>query len=75
MCEFPFIFFVFYTLFCSLSQNKPGRQDVPFVVLGHKCKLIRIAKFITGGNNGLILLKLQQVSIFYVRLDFRSNDT
>ena len=35
-CEFPFIFFIFYyTLFCSLSQNKPGRQDVPFVVLGH----------------------------------------
>ena len=33
--EFPFIFFIFYTLFCSLSQNKPGRQDVPFVVLGH----------------------------------------
>ena len=33
--EFPFIFFKFYTLFCSLSQNKPGRQDVPFVVLGH----------------------------------------
>ena len=26
---------IFYTLFCSLSQNKPGRQDVPFVVLGH----------------------------------------
>ena len=34
-CEFPFIFFIFYTLFCLLSQNKPGRQDVPFVVLGH----------------------------------------
>ena len=34
-CEFLFIFFIFYTLFCSLSQNKPGRQDVPFVVLGH----------------------------------------
>ena len=35
MCEFPFNFFIFYTLFCSLSQNKPGRQDVPFVALGH----------------------------------------
>ena len=34
-CEFPFIFFAFYTLFCSWSQNKPGRQNVPFVVLGH----------------------------------------
>ena len=34
---FPFIFFIFYTLFCSLSQNEHGRQDVPFVVLGHKC--------------------------------------
>ena len=32
---FPFIFFIFYPLFCSLSQNEPGRQDVPFVVLGH----------------------------------------
>ena len=34
-CEFPFIFFIFYTLFGSLLQNKPGRQDVAFVVLGH----------------------------------------
>ena len=35
MCEFPFIFFIlFCTLFCSLSQIKPGRQDVPFAVLG-----------------------------------------
>ena len=38
-CEFIFIFFIFYTLFCSLSQiilyHKPGWQDVPFVVLGH----------------------------------------
>ena len=33
--NFSFIFFIFYTLFCSLSQNKPGRQDVPFVVLGN----------------------------------------
>ena len=32
MCEFILIFFIFYTLFCSLSQNKPGRQNVPFVV-------------------------------------------
>ena len=32
---FPFIYFIFCTLFCSLSQNKHGRQDVPFVVLGH----------------------------------------
>ena len=23
-CELPFILFIFYTLFCSLSQNKPG---------------------------------------------------
>ena len=30
------LFSLFYTLFGSLSQNKPGRQDVPFVVLGHK---------------------------------------
>ena len=28
-------FLLFYTLFCSLSQNEAGRQDVPFVVLGH----------------------------------------
>ena len=34
-CEFIFILFIFYALFCSLSQNKPGRQEVPFVVLGH----------------------------------------
>ena len=34
-CEFPFIFFIFYTLFCSFFQNKSGRQDVPLVVLGH----------------------------------------
>ena len=34
-CEFPFILFIFYTLFGSLSQNKHGGQDVPFVVLGH----------------------------------------
>ena len=27
---------LFYTLFCSLSQNKLGQQYVPFVVLGHK---------------------------------------
>ena len=32
---FPFIFFIFYTIFCSFSQNKLGRQDVPFVVMGH----------------------------------------
>ena len=35
--DFPFIFFIFYKLFCSLPQNKHGRQDVPFVVLGHIC--------------------------------------
>ena len=29
--------YTFYTLFCSLSQNELGRQDVPFVVLGHIC--------------------------------------
>ena len=40
MCEFSFIFYIFYTLFCSLSQNKPGRQDVPFVVLGKLVKHI-----------------------------------
>ena len=34
-CEFIFTLFTFYTLFCSLSENKPGRQNVPFVVLGH----------------------------------------
>ena len=27
--------FIFYTLFCSLSQNELGRKDEPFVVLGH----------------------------------------
>ena len=32
MFVFPFIFFIFYTLFCSLSQNELGR---PFVVMGH----------------------------------------
>ena len=26
---------IFYTLFYSLSKNKLGRQDVPFVVMGH----------------------------------------
>ena len=31
--HFSFIFFIFCTLFCSLSQNIPVRQD--FVVLGH----------------------------------------
>ena len=34
-CDFSIIFFLFYTLFGSLSKNKLGRQDVPFVVLGH----------------------------------------
>ena len=34
MC-IPLIFFIFYTLFCSLSQNELGRQDVPFVVMDH----------------------------------------
>ena len=34
-CKFHFISNIFYSLFCSLSQNKPDRQDVPFVVLGH----------------------------------------
>ena len=37
---FPFILFLFCKLFCSLSQNKLGRQDVPFVVLGHICREI-----------------------------------
>ena len=41
-CEFPFIFLIFYTLFCSLSQNKPGRQDVPCVVLGHNYCLSKV---------------------------------
>ena len=27
---------MFYTLFCSLSQNELCRQDIPFIVLGHK---------------------------------------
>ena len=30
-----FYFILFCTLFCLLSQNKPGWQDVPLVVLGH----------------------------------------
>ena len=35
---FPFIFFIiFYTLFCSLSQNELDRQDVPFVAMDHIC--------------------------------------
>ena len=29
------LFSLYLTLFCSLSQNEAGRQDVPFVVLGH----------------------------------------
>ena len=37
MYVFPFIFSIFYTLFCSLSQNKPDRLDVPFVVLDRIC--------------------------------------
>ena len=41
-CVFPFIFFIFYTLFCLLSQNKLGWQDVPFVALGHICKFMLI---------------------------------
>ena len=32
---FYFILFLFYTLFCSFSQNKLSRQDVPFIVIGH----------------------------------------
>ena len=28
---------LYFTHFCSLSQNKPGQQDVPFVVLGQIC--------------------------------------
>ena len=32
--DFP-LFSLYFTQFCSLSQSKPGRQDVPFVVLGH----------------------------------------
>ena len=39
-CEFPFIFFIFYTVL-FISQNKPGRKDVPFVVLGHICDMIK----------------------------------
>ena len=35
MSTFPFIFLIFCKLFWSLSQNEPGRQDGPFVVLGH----------------------------------------
>ena len=34
-CVFPFIFFTFYALLCSLSPHELGRQDVPFVVMGH----------------------------------------
>ena len=32
-----FLLFPLYFTHCSLSQNKPGRQDVPFVELGHIC--------------------------------------
>ena len=31
-CEFHFILFIFYTLFCSLSQNKPGRQKMSLLL-------------------------------------------
>ena len=37
-CIFYFILFIFYTLFCSLSQNTLSRQDVPLVVMGHLYK-------------------------------------
>ena len=36
---FHFILFIFYTLFCSLSENELGREDVPFVVMGHIWKM------------------------------------
>ena len=31
------IFFIFYKLFCPISQNKPGRHKVLFVVMRHIC--------------------------------------
>ena len=35
-CEFIFIFFIFYTLFCSLSHNKHGRPTwCPFYLTGY----------------------------------------
>ena len=44
--NFLLFIFIFYTLICSLSQNKPGRQDVPFVVLGHIDPTERLDSFI-----------------------------
>ena len=32
-CLFLIIFFVFYNIFYSISQNKPGRHKVPLVVM------------------------------------------
>ena len=29
-------FFIFYNIFCPISQNKSGRHKVPFVVMCHK---------------------------------------
>ena len=34
-CIFLIMFFIFYTLFCPISQNKPGRHKVTFVVMRH----------------------------------------
>ena len=34
-----FKFFIFYKLFCHISQNKPCQHKIPFVVMCHKCDL------------------------------------
>ena len=57
-CDFPFIFFIVYTLFCSLSQNKPGRQDVLFVVLGHICIFWYIHMFEAQGISVVIICQM-----------------
>ena len=53
---FPFILLIFFTLFCSLSSNKPGRQELlvntikrHFHILCIKChiKITRICTYIS----------------------------
>ena len=68
LCLFVIIFFVFYTLFCSISQNKPGRHKVPFVVMCHKCiykKLISCVKNPTCEEDISICSPLSWLNISY----------
>ena len=51
MFVFPFIFFIFYTLFVHyLRMNLAGRQDVPFVVMGHIYSLTGFMPFGMSNN-------------------------